>query len=194
MVSIIFFVFGFYFLVYTAHEIISLLKDGNHRNDNLNSEIEPFSLPAYFDRMEQASLDILEKQEPIDQTIILWWGLDGLRLNEDGTIEWISRKRQKPVNQDTSYQMCQSIAPFPIFDMSQSTQATQEQILSLKLQKDMESFNVALQHQMQGLDSALQSHVVPMQRYIGYLPYMQPTYLQSVLASPLTQCCCNLYH
>lgn len=39
----------------------------------------------------------LEKQDPY--IITLWWGFDGLRLNEDGSTEWISRR--KP---DTSLQ------------------------------------------------------------------------------------------
>lgn len=163
----------------------------NRGNDTPKLEIAPFGVPACFDRMEQATLDILEKQEPIDQTIILWWGLDGLRLNEDRTLEWISRKKQKPVNQDISYQMCQSIALFPQFDMLQSTQATREQLFELKMQSDMANFNIAMQQQMQGINSALQSYVVPMPGYMGYLPYMQPPYMQSAFASPLTQCCCD---
>lgn len=43
--------------------------------------------------MEQTALELLEKQEPVEQIIVLWWGLDGLRLNEDGTLEWIRRKK-----------------------------------------------------------------------------------------------------
>ena len=66
---------------------------------------EPFVVSEYYDRMEKAALDILENQEPVDQTIILWWGLDGLRLNEDGELEWISRKTPKPVNQNVSYHL-----------------------------------------------------------------------------------------
>lgn len=166
----------------------------NRENDIPKLEIEPFSISEYFDRMEQAALDILEKQEPVDKIIILWWGLDGLRLNEDGTLEWISRKKQKPVNQDISYQMCQSIMPLPQFDMSQSTQATREQFLALKMQSDMANFNIAMQQQMQGINSALQSYVVPMPGYIGYSPYMQPPYLQSAFMSPLTQRCYNPWY
>ena len=52
--------------------------------------LEPFVVSEYYDRMEKAALDILEYQESVDQTIILWWVLDGLRLNEDGTLEWLT--------------------------------------------------------------------------------------------------------
>lgn len=51
----------------------------------------PFSAAAYWERMEQAQLDILEDQKPVDQTVILWWGLDGLTLDENGELKWISR-------------------------------------------------------------------------------------------------------
>lgn len=167
-----------------------LINERPHEKEPLGPS-EPFVVSEYYSHMEKAAIDILEKQEPIDKTIILWWGLDGLKLNEDGTLEWISRKKPKPVNQDISYQMCQSIVPLSKFDMSQSTQATQEQIFALKMQLDMANFNILLQQQMQGINSALQSYVVPMPGYMGYPPYMQASYLQSPLASPLTQCCCN---
>lgn len=163
----------------------------NRKNDATQSDVDPFIVSAYLDRIEKASLDILEEREAVDQTITIWWGLDGLRLNEDGTIEWVSRKKSKPVNQDISYQMCQSIAPLPQFDTSQSTQSTREHIFSLKMQLDMINFNIALQHQMQGINSALQSYVVPMPGYMGYSLYMQPPYMQSTFAQSLTQCCCD---
>lgn len=68
-----------------------------------------FSVSEYFDRIEKASIEILEEIKPVDHTIVLWWGLDGLRLNEDETLEWTSRKRQTTGNE--FYQPCQSIQP-----------------------------------------------------------------------------------
>lgn len=58
----------------------------------------PFSVSAYLDRLERIRLDICEDQKPVDQTIILWWGLDGLTLDEKGKLKWISRKKKAPVN------------------------------------------------------------------------------------------------
>lgn len=69
---------------------------------------EPYSVSEHFARIEQASLDILGAQKPIDRTIILWWGMDGIRLNEDGTMEWISRKKPSPVAHSI---FCQSFQP-----------------------------------------------------------------------------------
>ncbi len=92
----------------------------------------PFIVSEYLERMEKAGIEVLENREPIERTIILWWGLDGLRLNEDGMLEWISRKKPEPVNQDVFYQTPQWIAPLGIaplgwhpygVNMFQNTQA-----------------------------------------------------------------------
>lgn len=66
-----------------------------------------FSVSEYFDRLEKASLEILENRRPIDKTITLWWGFDGIRLSEDGTCKWVSRKKKTVEN--VFYQPCQSI-------------------------------------------------------------------------------------
>lgn len=138
--------------------------------------IEPFVLSKYFEHTEKAFIDTLQNRNPVDRTIVLWFGLDGLQMNEEGTFEWISRANPKSANQNISHQMCQS-API-LFDGLQNTQATQEQILALKMQQ-----------QMQGINSTLQSYMVPMPGYIGYSPYLQ----SAALSSPLSQCWCNLY-
>lgn len=109
-------------------------------------------------------------------------------MNEDGTFEWISRVQPKHSYQNISYQMCQS-API-LFDGLQNTQATQEQIFALKMQLDMENFNITLQNQMQGINSALNSYM----SFPVCSPYMQfQQYFPSALAQQLTQYCCNLY-
>lgn len=69
-------------------------------------DLESFSVQAYLDRIEQTALELLEKHEPMEQIIVLWWGLDGLRLNEDGALEWISRKKPP---ETVFYQPCQSV-------------------------------------------------------------------------------------
>ncbi|NBI08654.1 hypothetical protein D1641_01290 [Colidextribacter sp. OB.20] len=62
----------------------------------LGQSKEPFSVAEYMDRIDRAQVEILSNQKTVDQTIILWWGLDGLRLNEDGILEWITRKKKTP--------------------------------------------------------------------------------------------------
>lgn len=66
--------------------------------------------PEYFSRermtktpaqiLEEHENFILELQEEKEKQekyeIVLWWGLDGLKLKDDGTTEWISRRKPEP--------------------------------------------------------------------------------------------------
>lgn len=70
------------------------------KNDK-GSIIEPFSVAEYFKRKEKLNIELLEEQKAAKHTIVLWWGLDGLRMNEDGSTEWI---KKKSVNQNVFYQ------------------------------------------------------------------------------------------
>lgn len=133
---------------------------------------EPFVVSEYYDRMEKAALDILEAQEPVDQTIILWWGLDGLRLNEDGATEWISRKKSETVSTSVLYQPCRSITPPPQYDMGQSTQAKIDALMAQNVQLQVQAQQAEQSGQM---INALQSYVV-----------QRPGYY-----ARLTDCCCN---
>lgn len=67
-----------------------------------------WTVSSYYDRIEKAALDIARKRKPDDKIIILWWGVDGLRLNENGDLEWIKRE-QETANQNVSYQPQQGI-------------------------------------------------------------------------------------
>lgn len=51
----------------------------------------PFKVSAYLARMEKVHLDLLKEHQPVDGTITLWLGLEGLRINPDGTSVWIRR-------------------------------------------------------------------------------------------------------
>lgn len=122
-----------------------------------------FSVSEYFDRMEKASLEILETMEPIDKTITLWWGFDGIRLSEDGTSKWVSRKK-KPV-ENVFYQPCQSIrrtfpygVPFEsgtlrysLTDQSQSTRAQIEELQMRATALQAQSFYTIRQQQMESM-------------------------------------------
>lgn len=124
-----------------------------------------FIVSEYYDRIEKVHLNILENQTPIDRTIILWWGLDGLRLNEDGMLEWINRKKRMPTPQNVFYQPCQSMGTYSGFDMCQSAQST---IDTLQIQATQQIQNVAMAN-------ALQSYMV-----------LTPAYY-----APMLNCCCN---
>lgn len=136
-----------------------------------------WSVTEYLSRIEEASLDILETQTPIDidKSITLWWGLDGLRLNEDGTFEWISRKKSKPINPNISYQMCQSIQPIQM-ELQQTIWADQTQCTKDQLNTLM-SQNIALQ--MQSMQNG---------NYYTYRPYYTP--YQMYPTYPMYPCFC----
>lgn len=68
---------------------------------------KPFSVTEYLDRMERESLKLAERRKKY--LIVLWWGFDGLRLNEDGTTEWISRKPTSTPPPQIDYSMCNTI-------------------------------------------------------------------------------------
>lgn len=91
----------------------------------------------YYARTERAALDILEQQEPVDKTIILWWGLDGLRLNEDGTLEWVSKRKPKPVQEDVFYQPFQSIQAY---NQTQSTRASIDALMAQNVSLQMQAY------------------------------------------------------
>lgn len=76
-----------------------LIKRQDKQIENEQNNVKPFCVSEYYSRTEKIALDILERRKPADKTITLWWGLDGLRLNEDGTTEWISRKKPDPIKQ-----------------------------------------------------------------------------------------------
>lgn len=138
-----------------------------------------FRVSEYLDRIEQVHLEILEQQKPVNHEFVLWWGLDGLRLNEDGTTEWITRKKPELVQQLAPIQPCQTGMLQNPFSMCQNTAATREQIYGLKMQSEMASYNVALQYSMHGFNQALQ----------GQLQY--PVYYPHYLYGGVTGCCCD---
>lgn len=85
--------------------------------------VKPFVLSEYYERMEKVSLEIQEEQEKQEKYhITLWWGLDGLRLYDDGTTKWISRRKQESVNQNISYTPCQSQVASPFSSLSSIAQ------------------------------------------------------------------------
>lgn len=54
-----------------------------------SEDYEPFNIESEALKLQEER----EKQEPY--LITLWWGFDGLRLNADGSTEWISRRKEK---------------------------------------------------------------------------------------------------
>ena len=129
---------------------------------------ELFAISEYYASMEKAALDILEHQEPVDQTIILWWGLDGLRLNEDGTLEWVSRRKPEPVQENVFYQLCQSAPAYnpDLLAQTQSTRASIDALMAQNASLQMQAYQA--QQGMQLMNSLQQCCV---QYPAQYPPY-----------------------
>lgn len=129
------FLMGLFALIYHVELRIRTQKE------QLPEHSEPFVISEYYARTEQAALDILEQQETVDQTIILWWGLDGLRLNEDGTLEWVSRRKPKPVRGNVFYHPCQSIPAYNpnLFAQTQSTRASIDALMAQNASLQMQA-------------------------------------------------------
>lgn len=97
-----------------------ILSLSGHKHRNKEKPLGPkttlpvktFVVSEYYERMEKVSLEIQEEQEKKEKYYItLWWGLDGLRLYDDDTMEWISRRKQESVNKNISYTPCQYALP-----------------------------------------------------------------------------------
>lgn len=55
-----------------------------------------FSLAEYYEQIERAQTEILQERENEPKyEIILWWGLDGCKLDGDGNVVWISKREEK---------------------------------------------------------------------------------------------------
>ena len=134
---------------------------------------EQYSVSKYLSRIEASHLDKNQTKHPTDKTITLWWGLDGLRLNEDGTMEWVSRKKKR-TSESAPYQpcQCQSIQPFQTSMLHQArwtdqTQCTREQIQALM------NRNAALQVQCGQSDQMINGL---QQCYVQYQAQYPPYY------------------
>lgn len=57
-------------------------------------KVPPFFVSEYLERLEKACIEMWEQQAPVDNSITLWWGLDGLRMEPDGSTRWISKRKR----------------------------------------------------------------------------------------------------
>lgn len=76
--------------------VVDLWRRNNKRRldeKQFSDYVSKFSVSDYMNRMEEASLKIMSEDENAPKYhFVLWWGLDGLQLNGDGTSEWIRRE------------------------------------------------------------------------------------------------------
>ena len=61
--------------------------------------IEPFRVSDYYDRLIKATEDIArDRASAKSEPIVLWLVLDGLQINEDGSLKWIHKDPPKKLD------------------------------------------------------------------------------------------------
>lgn len=140
---------------------------------------ESFNVSEYLQRREEFILS-LEEERYTEYTIMLWWGFDGLRLNKDGSREWISRKKPEPVKRNVFYQPCQTMNTSPQFGACQNIQST---IDTLQMQNAIQSANTLAMMQLESYQVVYPGYYAP---YFYGGMYAQPPYLQQ-----MQNCCCS---
>lgn len=67
--------------------------------------IEPFRVSGYYDRLIKATEDIARDRASVKpEPIVLWLVLDGLQINEDGSLKWIHKDPPKRPDYICSHQ------------------------------------------------------------------------------------------
>lgn len=132
------------------------------------TEHKTFSVAEYLERMEKLHIDLHrqrenEKKEPV----VLWWGEDGLRINEDGTTERIS-KRQKPKevvyspDTETITDIMGNVYAYNVQTTTlddtrwlESLQTPQEKIQELKMEMGQSEVNAAITQKISEIINSL---------------------------------------
>lgn len=152
-------------------------KEKELYNLQFNTYKSDFSVSKYYERIEQESIKIMQKKynEPA-YILTLWAGNDGLRLNKDGTTEWIKRGEEIKKQDSIDYSMLQNVGNrIASYADCCQTKESQIQLLQSQLQ------SCCVQQAMQSQYSSIINSIRPTD--IQYIPYPYPYYY-----SPLNQC------
>lgn len=107
-----------------------------------NPRAEPFNVLEYSQRREKLILE-LEKEYQAEHTIVLWWSYDGLKLNKDGTHEWISKKPPDPIKQAIE----SNLQNQPIsLDMALLSLNAAAMVNTLQMQNAVQNLNTAMMY------------------------------------------------
>ena len=143
-------------------------KKKEPERQQIQQNVPAFSAYEYMGRMEAASVEIMRKtQKRPKYQIVLWAGLDGLRMNEDGTTEWIRREEEKKPNA-------------PIENVGSLRASYYNQLLSVSCETENTIFR--LQAQLQ--NTCIQQQVMMQNQQI--VNAVQPAYL--TVYSPYQYC------
>lgn len=145
------------------YAIVSVLNKNHDKNKDIPRFTSDFSVSEYLGRTEKTNTEIaLEQEKQPKYQLVLWLVVDGLRLNEDGTTEWIQREEEKPKSMSASYQPPQQRLDF---SMMQSTRSTMQALL---YNSGCQNTASQIDQQIQTLHSQIQSRYIEQQQQAQY--------------------------
>lgn len=153
------------------------------RISDIVGKYEEFFVLEYLERTEKLSAEIIRNREKqTDYSLTLWAGIDGLSLNEDGTMEWIRHEEdEEPKPSSVYYSPTQHLD----FSMVQSWHSGTQELCSSACQ--------APYNQIQVLQSQLQACCVQQQMQAQYSQIINalrsPACLQYPFYYPTIQSC-----
>lgn len=116
-------------------------------NQQFRPYTSDFSVSEYMGRMEAETVkNMQEAQKRPKYQLVLWAGLDGLRLNDDGTAEWIRRKKNK-LEPPLPAQNCINVTPpfvplmHNLFQQNMCCQDNTATLLALQIQQTQQMVN-----------------------------------------------------
>lgn len=146
-------------------------------NEAKNESIPKFSVSSYLQRVQDLSDELQhEKEQSTNYRIVLWWGIDGLTLNADGSYKWIKKEIIKfttltsPAGawyESMVQQIC-CTSQYQRFDSM--LQCQQSRIDELQMQNTMLQLQCAQQQQMQNMIDTIHPQMVSNQNFLlgGY--------------------------
>lgn len=150
-----------------------LLKRRKKEKEKHIKKVE-FSVSDYIARRERECLKLLEEREREGPYIItLWLGLDGLRLNTDGTTEWVKRTAKKDTTTEIQNRGCRTLPDFVLNDMQNCSGTitcahTESRTLETLIRSNIQSQTQALQLQNLQMQLAMLSAKPAVPVYLAY--------------------------
>lgn len=161
--------------------LIIFRKSENKVELNIDEQknIESFCPSDYLKRIIELSDELQHEKEQSDNySLILWWGIDGLRLNAGGSCEWIKKEPKRYISIPPLYP---SMTREGYNSMIQQTCCTsQYQRLDALLQVQQCNMNQCLQSRIDELqmqNTMLQLQCAQQQQMQNIIDKLHPIYL-----------------
>lgn len=163
--------------------LIIFRKSENKAELNIDEQknIESFCPSDYLKRIIELSDELQHEKEQSDNyRLILWWGIDGLRLNVDGSYEWIKKEPKRYIPIPALYpsmaggwyesMVQQTCCTSQYQRLDSMLQCQQSRIDELQMQNTMLQLQCAQQQQMQNVIDTIHPQMVSTPNFLlgGY--------------------------